>query len=299
MSASRRAALAALLAAPLLALARPSPVRAAAAAPRPRDETSAALAAIERRVGGRLGVAVLAADGAWVTGHRADERFPLCSTFKLLLAAHVLARVDRGQESLQRIVRFERADLIEWSPVTERHLDEGLSVEALCAATMTISDNTAANLLLAASDGPDGLTRFLRGLGDPVTRLDRIEPALSEARPGDPRDTTSPRAVAATTRDLVLGDSLRPESRERLVRWLRDNRTGDARLRAGLAPGWIAGEKTGSGQHGTTNDVGVLWDPAGRPWFVAAYLTECAAAPAAREAALASVAAVVTGAGVA
>jgi beta-lactamase class A len=293
---SRRAALAALVAAPWLAgsvRGDASPLTPAGGAP---ADAAGRFVAIEREVGGRLGVAVLRADGAYVYGHRADERFPMCSTFKLLLAAHVLARVDRGAERLDREISYGTADLVTWSPVTKRHAGRSLSVEALCAATMTTSDNTAANLLLASSGGPAGLTRFARALGDEVTRLDRIETALNEALPGDPRDTTSPRAIAATTRHLVLGDVLLPDSRALLTQWLRDNGTGDARLRAGLAPGWTAGEKTGSGERGTTNDVGVLWDPQGTPWIVAAYLTGCEAAPAERDAALASVATVVTGA---
>jgi beta-lactamase class A len=217
----------------------------------------------------------------------------MCSTFKLLLAAHVLDRAARGEERLDRVLPYGKADLVPWSPVTERHAGRGLGIEALCAATTTLSDNTAANLLLAASGGPAALTAFVRRLGDDVTRLDRIEPALNEARPGDPRDTTAPRAMATTVHRLLLADALPPESRARLVQWLRDNGTGDARLRAGLPPAWTAGEKTGSGEQGTTNDVGVLWDPQGTAWVVAAYLTECAAASAAREAALASVARIV------
>jgi beta-lactamase class A len=293
---TRRHALAALFAAPVLARSRPSFASPPAHVVVPARAT-AAFGEIERRVGGRLGIAVLRADGAYVAGHRADERFPMCSTFKLLLAAHVLDRAARGEERLDREVHYDAADLVTWSPVTERHVGRGLSIEALCAATMTTSDNTAANLLLAASGGPAGLTQFARRLGDDVTRLDRIEPALNEARPGDPRDTTTPQAMASTVHRLVLADALPPESRARLVQWLRDNRTGDARLRAGLPRGWAAGEKTGSGERGTTNDVGVLWDPQGMPWIVAAYLTECAAAPAARDAALASVARAVSAAG--
>jgi beta-lactamase class A len=251
---------------------------------------------IERDVGGRLGVAVLAPDGAWVGGRRADEPFPMCSVFKLLLAAQVLARVDRGEERLERVVRYGRDALVTYSPVAERHVDTGLSVAALCEATVTLSDNAAANLLLAASGGPPALTRFVRDLGDPVTRLDRIEPALNEALPGDPRDTTQPRAMVRTIRRLLQDEVLGAQSRSQLERWLRDNRTGDARLRAGLPAGWQAGEKTGSGERGTTNDAGVLWAPDGRPWTVAAFLTECEAAPAQRNAALARVAAAVVAA---
>jgi beta-lactamase class A len=262
----------------------------------PRIRTAAAdldraLAAIERDVGGRLGVAVLARDGRRVGGHREAERFPMCSTFKLLLAAHVLAHVQAGRERLDREVPIARTDLVTYSPVVETQVDRGtMRVDALCEAAVTRSDNAAANVLLRETGGPAGLTRFVRTLDDGVTRLDRIEPALNEAAPGDPRDTTSPAAMAATLRALLFGGALRDGPRATLETWLRGNLTGDTRLRAGLAPGWLAGEKTGSGERGSTNDVGVLWAPDGTPWIVAAFLTDCSAVRESREAALARVA---------
>lgn len=248
-------------------------------------------AALERGVGGRLGVAVLDARNFRLAGYRDGERFPMCSTFKLLLAAHVLARVDVGRERLDRQVRYSRYDLVTYSPATGPNVAQGaMSIDALCEAAVTLSDNTAANLLLRETDGPAALTKFVRGLGDPTTRLDRVEPALNEARPGDVRDTTTPAAMAQSIRALLFGNALSAASRTRLESWLRANRTGGARLRAGLAPGWQAGDKTGTGERGTTNDVGVLWTPGGTPVIVAAYLTECDAPAAAREATLAAVA---------
>jgi beta-lactamase class A len=291
---SRRAVLGAMGAA-LSACAWPAAAASGAAMLEPNAaRLSAEFGRIEREVGGRLGVAVLAPDGAWGGGLRADEAFPMCSVFKLLLAAQVLARAERGDERLDRVIRYGRADLVPYSPVAERHVDDGLDVLALCEAAVTLSDNGAANLLLAASGGPAALTQFVRALGDPVTRLDRIEPALNEATPGDPRDTSSPRAMARTIRTLLYGEMLGRESRARLEAWLRGNRTGGERLHAGLAPGWQAGEKTGSGERGTTNDAGVLWTPTGEPWTVVAFLTECEAPPQRRNAALARVAAAVT-----
>jgi beta-lactamase class A len=171
-----------------------------------------------------------------------------------------------------------------------------MTVGQLCEATMTLSDNTAANLLLRGLGGPAGLTAWLRGIGDDVTRLDRWETALNEARPGDPRDTTTPAAMLATMQRLTLGDVLLPTSRAQLLAWLRANRTGDARLRAGLPPGWQAGERTGTGPNGTSNDVGLVWPPGGAPLLVAAYLTEGAADIATRDAALADVGAAVAAA---
>jgi beta-lactamase class A len=261
------------------------------------EPLEAALREIEAARGGRLGVAVLDSASGGSAGHRATERFPLTSTFKLLAAGAVLAQVDAGRMRLDDRIRYGRDDLVTYSPVTERHASaDGMTVDQLCEATMTLSDNTAANLLLRRLGGPEGLTAWLRGIGDDVTRLDRWETALNEARPGDPRDTTTPAAMLATVQRLTLGDVLSPGSRAQLVAWLRANRTGDTRLRAGLPPGWQAAERTGTGPNGTSNDVGLLWPPDGRPLLVAAYLTEASADMAARDAALADVGAAVAAA---
>lgn len=253
-----------------------------------------AFARIEAARGGRLGVAVLDAGSRRQVGHRQDERFPLGSTYKLLAAGAVLARVDAGQDNLDRRVCFTREDLVTYSPVTEAAGGAGMTLAALCAAAVTLSDNTAGNLLLAALDGPAGLTAYLRTLGDGVTRLDRTETALNEGRPGDPRDTTTPAAMLADLRALTLGRALFASSREQLLAWLRGSRTGDARLRARLPQGWQAGEKTGTAANGTSNDVGLLWPPRGRaPVLVAAYLTQGPADAAVRDTALAEVGAAV------
>jgi beta-lactamase class A len=244
---------------------------------------------IEGEAGGRLGVAVLDTGSGDRFEHRAGERFPMCSTFKLLAAAAVLARVDAGEEKLDRRIAFEAKQLVEYSPVTEHRVgSSGMSIEELCAAAMTISDNTAANLLVASLGGPAELTSFARLLGDMVTRLDRIEPDLNEGAPDDPRDTTSPAAMASNLRALGLGDALSAESRKRLVGWLLGNTTGDARLRAGLPKDWRIGDKTGSGK-GTTNDVAILWPPGRAPVIVTAYLTASPAEPAQRNSVLAAV----------
>lgn len=261
------------------------------AAPPAAETLAAAFARIERESGGRLGVAVRDTGAGLRAGHREDERFPLCSTFKLVAAAAVLARVDAGRERLDRRVAIPPRDgLVTYSPVTERHAGEEMTLEALCEAAMVLSDNTAGNLLLEAIGGPAGLTDFARSLGDPVTRLDRIEPFLNESAPGDPRDTTSPAAMLETVRRLALGDALAAGSREKLVAWMVGNRTGDARLRAGVPAGWRVGDKTGTGDRGTANDVGVIWPPGRPPVVVAVYLTETEAAPAVRNGAHAAVA---------
>jgi beta-lactamase class A len=248
-------------------------------------------AEIEARSGGRLGVSALDLQTGLRAGHRAEERFPLCSTFKLLAAAAVLARVDAGRESLERRVAYAAADLVAYSPVTERRVGEGgMTLDALCAAAITLSDNTAGNLLLSAIGGPPGLTAYLRSLGDPVTRLDRTEPDLNEARPDDPRDTTTPGAMLDTLNRLLRGPALSDASRAHLLGWLRDNKTGATRLRARLPADWRVADKTGTGEHGTANDVGILAPPAGEPILVTAYLTGSTASSEARNAAIAEVA---------
>lgn len=256
------------------------------------DGTGEPFRRIEAESGGRLGVLVLDTETGAQAGHRHDELFPLCSTFKLLASAAVLARVDRGEERLDRRIRFEASDLVENSPLTQaRTGGVGMALEELCEAAMVASDNTAGNLLLGAIGGPAGLTAYARGIGDTVTRLDRNEPTLNEALPNDPRDTTSPAAMAADLRTLLLGQgALNDASRERLTGWLLANRTGGPRLRAGLPATWRVGDKTGAGERGTTNDVAILWPPGRAPVVLAVYLTGSTASADGRNAAIADVA---------
>jgi beta-lactamase class A len=232
------------------------------------------LDALERRSGGRLGVAVIDAGSGRRFAHRGDERFPMCSTFKFLLAAAVLAKVDKGTERLDRPIPVRAGDIITYSPTTEKFVGREASVAVLCEAAVTLSDNAAANLLLPLVDGPPGLTAFARSIGDDVTRLDRNEPTLNESTPGDPRDTTTPNAMAADLQRLVLGEALSEGSRRQLTDWLVACKTGDARIRAGLPSGWRVGDKTGTGARGSANDIAVLWPPRGGPLLVASYLTE-------------------------
>ncbi|WP_331327064.1 class A beta-lactamase [Methylobacterium fujisawaense] len=219
-----------------------------------------------------------------LAAYRADARFPMCSTFKALAVAAVLARVDAGRETLDRVVSYGAGDLLSYAPVTRKALEAcagtgRMSVADLCAATLIWSDNTAANLLLADLGGPEALTAWLRTTGDPVTRLDRTEPTLNTALPGDPRDTTTPDAMRATLGRVLLGTVLSPASRARLEAWMVACETGRKRLRAGLPPGWIAGDKTGSGDNGTVNDVAILRPPGRAPILAAVYVTESTASP--------------------
>jgi beta-lactamase class A len=230
------------------------------------------LADLEQRRGGRLGVAVHDTAQPMPVAHRGDERFPLCSTHKLLSVGLVLARVDRGQESLTRRVAYGKQDVVTYSPVTAAHAGgDGLTVGEICEAAITVSDNTAANLLLDSFGGPSALTAYLRSIGDPITRLDRQETALNDFSPDDPRDTTTPIAMADLVDKLVVGAALSEASRRELAAWLAGCKTGGRRLRAGLPPGWPAGDKTGSGAHNAVNDVAVVWPPGRAPIVVTAY----------------------------
>lgn len=258
----------------------------------------AVFARIEAQHGGRLGVAVLDTGTNRRTGHREEERFPIGSTFKLLAAGAVLAHADAGQDRMDRRIHYAREDLVTYSPETEKHAgSDGMTLAGLCEAAITLSDNTAGNLLLGVLGGPKGLTDYLHGLGDTVTRLDRMEPILNEARPGDPRDTTSPASMLADMHALTVGSVLSEAARTTLQGWLQHNKTGNARLRARLPALWTAGEKTGTSEHGTSNDVGLLWPPnGGAPVLVAAYLTEGSPDAAVRDAALAEIGAAVAAA---
>jgi beta-lactamase class A len=248
------------------------------------------IAAIEAQSRGRLGVAVLDTGTGRRFAHRGGERFAMCSTFKFLLTGAVLARVDKGRERLDRTLPIRAEDVQSYGPVTKALVGREASIDQLCDAAVTVSDNGAANLLLATLGGPEGLTRFAREIGDEVTRLDRMEPELNEAKTGDPRDTTTPNAMLVDLDRLVLGSVLTAASRERLTGWLVATRTGDARIRAGLPQGWRAGDKTGTGENGTANDIAVLWPPNGTPLLLTSYLTTSPLKPAGRDAIHAAVA---------
>ena len=234
--------------------------------------TSQRLMALEREHGGRLGVTMLDTGNGQRITYRSDERFMMCSTFKLLAASAVLARVDQGQEKLDRRVVFGKDVLLSYAPTTSLHVGgQGMTVAELCEAAITVSDNTAANLLLTSLGGPAAITAFARRMGDHVTRLDRTEPELNISSPGDERDTTTPSAMLNDLQRLVLGDVLSKTSREQLTTWLRATSTGKDALHAGLPAGWTIGDKTGSGAHGERNDVAIVWPPNRKPLLIAAY----------------------------
>lgn len=256
-----------------------------AAAPKLAD----AFARIERDSGGRLGVGIFDAQAKVGAGYHADDRFPMCSTFKFLAAAAVLKRVDTGKERLDRRIQIEAKDIVPGSSRINAPVIEGMTLAQLCEAAMTYSDNTAGNLILASLGGPAAVTAYARSIGDKVSRLDRNEPTVNEAIPGDPRDTTTPAAMAKNLLTLLLGNALTPKSREQLTQWLMASKTGDARLRAGLPAGWRVGDKTGTGERGSTNDIAIVWPPKRMPILIAAYLTETTASADKRNAILVAV----------
>lgn len=233
------------------------------------------LARIEKRCGGRMGVALLDTGSGQILGHRMDEPFPMCSTFKVLAVAAVLARVDDGSEHLQRSVPVRQADIIEHAPVTSKHIGSGMTVAELCEATIMVSDNTAANLLLNSLGGPGAVTAFARRIEDPHTRLDRIEPMLNEATPGDLRDTTTPRAMAQDLNSLVRGSALSATSRALLKNWMVQCKTGDNKIRSAFTKDCLVADKTGSGDQNTSNDIGIIWPGNQAPFVLAIYLTGC------------------------
>ena len=245
----------------------------------------------------RLGVAALDTGSGRTVRFDADSRYAMCSTFKLPLAAAILGAVDRGGLSLSDEISFGEADLLTYAPVVRANLRRGeLTIERLCAAIVQVSDNSAANLLLRRIGGPAGLTRFIRGAGDRVTRLDRFEEELNSNLPGDPRDTTTPAAMLGLMRSLLLGNALRPSSREKLIGWMEGATTGLKRLRAGLPPGWRAGDKTGNGANGAANDIAIAWPPERPPILIASYISGAEVDDEARHAAHAAVGRIVAGA---
>lgn len=242
---------------------------------RERD-VAGALRALETRAGGRLGVGILHTGSGRIVGHRLDERFAMCSTFKLPLAGVILHEADAGRLDLEEVLPYTEKDLISHAPVTTAHLREGgMTIAALAEAAQVTSDNLAANLLLKRLGGPAGFTATLRALGDETTRLDRYELELNIVRPGDVRDTTTPRAMAESVARFVVGDVLKPASRDRLIAWTIATKTGLQRIRAGLPAGWRAGDKTGTALADVMtdkyNDVAVFWPPNASAIVVSAY----------------------------
>ncbi|MDF5754072.1 class A beta-lactamase [Spongiactinospora sp. TRM90649] len=236
--------------------------------------------ALEAAFKGRIGAYAVDTGTGRVVGNRGDERFPLASTFKAVVAAAVLQKARTTTPGLmKRVVRWKADEVLPYSPVTEKHVGDGMTVAGLCEAAVTQSDNTAGNLLLKEAGGPAGLTRFFRSLGDRASRMDRWEPEMNRWAPGEKRDTTTPASMARDFQRLTTGDALHAKDRDRLNAWLVANKTGDRRIRGGLPKSWRVGDKTGTGgTYGSANDVAVVWPVKDAPPVVMAIYTNRRAA---------------------
>ncbi|MGC4760255.1 class A beta-lactamase [Micromonospora trifolii] len=222
---------------------------------------------LEEQFGARLGIYAVDTGTGRTVEYRADDRFAYASTWKALAAAEVLDGTTDAQ--LDGVVRYSARDLVAHSPITEKHVGEGMSLRALADAAVRYSDNTAGNLLLRHLGGPAGFESKLRAVGDTVTDVARYETALNEATPGDKRDTSTARALVRDLRAYTVGDVLEPADRDVLCGWLRGNTTGAGLVRAGVPAGWVVGDKTGTGGYGTRNDIAVLWPPDRAPIVIA------------------------------
>lgn len=238
------------------------------------DSAEAMLASLEGVSGGRIGVYALNMANRAQVRYREDERFPFCSTFKVILAGAILARSTYIVGFMQQRINYAQSDLVRYSPISEKYVSDGMTVAELCAAAIQYSDNTAANLLMKIIGGPSAVTAFARSIGNTEFRLDRWETELNSAIPGDLRDTATPAAMAHSLQSLALGDTLLTPQRKQLNEWLRGNTTGAKRIRAAIPADWQIGDKTGSGGYGTANDIAVLWSPAHKPIVLAIYHTQ-------------------------
>ncbi|EIL2906538.1 CARB family carbenicillin-hydrolyzing class A beta-lactamase [Vibrio alginolyticus] len=229
---------------------------------------------LEQQTSSRIGVSVwdTQADERW--DYRGDERFPLMSTFKTLACAKMLSDMDSGKLSKNATAKVDERSIVVWSPVMDKLVGQNTRIEHACEAAMLMSDNTAANLVLNEIGGPKAVTMFLRTIGDKATRLDRIEPRLNEATPGDSRDTTTPNAILNTLRTLVEGETLSYESRVQLKIWMQDNKVSDSLMRSVLPTGWSIADRSGAGGHGSRGINAIIWKENHRPVYISIYVTE-------------------------
>ncbi len=258
------------------------------------DRLLAEVERIEGRLDARVGFAAHDLETGQRWEYNADQLFAMSSTFKTLACASLLQRVDEGSEQLERRVKVSASDIVTYSPVTESYVDNReISLFELCEATMTTSDNTAANLILQAIGGPQAVTEFVRGLGDSVTRLDRWETELNEAVPSDERDTTTPNAMVNNLEHLLVGNGLSAHSKNQLREWLVSNEVADGLFRSRIPDEWIIGDRTGAGGFGSRSITAVMWPPQREPIIVAFYITETDASFEDRNAAIAEVGSVI------
>lgn len=271
ISVRRRSLLIAALATPMANLALP-----AYGANARFTQQVAALKKIESASAGRLGVSALDVASGLRLQYRADERFPFCSTFKVIVAAAILQKSTSATALLHKRIRYDQQELDKsgYAPITQQHLQTGMTVAELCAATLQYSDNAAVNLLMRELGGLAAINAYARSIGDQTFRLDRWEPELNSAVPGDERDTSTPAAMEVSLKQLTIGNALATAQRQQLVDWLKGNTTGTKRMLAGVPQGWTVGDKTGTGSYGSTNDIGLLWPAKGTPIVAAIYFTQ-------------------------
>lgn len=232
------------------------------------------LATLEKNSQGRLGVALINTENNSQITYRGNERFAMASTSKVMAVAALLKESEKQANLLDKNITIKKTDLVTYSPMTEKHLTTGMTLAQLSAATLQYSDNTAMNKILAYLGGPTKVTQFARSINDMTYRLDRTEPELNTAIHGDPRDTTSPLAMAKSLQALTLGDALAQHQRQQLVTWLKGNTTGNQSIKAGLPKTWQIGDKTGSGDYGTTNDIAIIWPENHAPLILVVYFTQ-------------------------
>lgn len=240
------------------------------------DSIQEKFAKLESSSGGRIGVSAINMSNQAHFQYRANERFPLCSTGKVMTTAAILKKSEKDPQLLEKHIAYSQKDLDKsgYAPITQKNLTTGMTVAGLSEAAIEYSDNLAMNLLMENLGGPQFVTLFARSIGDNEFRLDRFEPELNSALPGDLRDTSTPAAMQDSLQHLALENELASLQREKLQTWLKNNTTGNARIRAGVPTGWVVGDKTGTGDYGTTNDVGIIWPRECSPIVVAIYFTQ-------------------------
>ena len=229
---------------------------------------------LEKDLDMRIGISFYDENNNKTWQYNGDQSFPLVSTFKAFACAALLARVDSNQDTLERAIPVHKNQLITYSPITEKYIDKTMTNAELCSAAITLSDNTAGNLILKNIGGPSGLTQFMRSIGDEKTQLSRWEPELNEANPGDTRDTTSPNAIVKSLRKVLLGSYLSISSQKQLTDWLLHDKVADGLIRSILPNDWKIGDKTGAGGYGSRAIIAVIWPPERKPVFISIYLTQ-------------------------
>lgn len=228
---------------------------------------------LENESNGKIGISVINTANNKQLQSRGNETFSIQSTVKAIIAGAILKQSMNDPTLLDKKIHYQQSDIVFWSPITEKNVEQGLTISELCAAAVSYSDNTATNLLITQLGGTQAVTDFARTLGDNFFRLDNYEPNMN-SEPNDPRDKSTPNAMANNLQQLLFGDILGVSQKDLFATWLKNNTTGDNQIRAGVPKGWVVGDKTGSGSYGITNDIGVLYPPNAEPIIVAIYFIQ-------------------------